>query len=131
MAAITGFSGVIKAATSGTTVAAVSELKSWSVEETADTVETTVMSDTTKSFKKTLKGWSGSCELNYEPGNAVQADLLIGESVDLEFYPAGVGVSTKWAGTAIVTSASSSGDIGDMVGSSISFQGTGALTVTA
>ena len=84
MAAITGFSGVVKAVTSGGTLAAVSELKSWSV-----------------------------------------------ESIDLEFYPGGTGASTKWAGTAIVTGTSSSGDSGDLVGSSITFQGTGALTVTA
>ena len=131
MAAITGFSGVVKAVTSGGTLAAVSELKSWSVEESVDTVENTVMGDSVKSFTKTLKGWTGSCELNYEPGDAVQADLLIGESIDLEFYPGGTGASTKWGGTAIVTGTSSSGDSGDLVGSSITFQGTGALTVTA
>ncbi len=131
MAAITGFSGVLKAVTNGGTLAVVSELKSWSVEESADTVEATTMGNTVKTFTKTLKSWTGSCELNYEPGNAAQADLLIGESIDLEFYPGGTGASTKWGGTAIVTGASASGDVGDLVGSSISFQGTGALTITA
>jgi hypothetical protein len=131
MATINGIDGALKAVTTGGTQAVVSELKGWSVEETADTVETTVMGATTKSFAATLKSWSGTCELNYEPGNAVQIDLLIGESVDVEFYPKGVANSTKFTGTGIVTSHSRSGSMADLVGSSVSLQGTGALVVVA
>ena len=131
MATMKGINGAIKAVTTGGTLAAINELKGWSVEETVDTLEDTVMGDTSKTFLTTLKSWTCSCELNYDPANAIQIDLLIGETVDVEFYPNGTGNSTKFAGTGIVTSHSRSGAIADMVGSSVSIQGSGALTVTA
>ena len=131
MATINGIDGAIKAVTTGGTPAVISELKGWAVEETADTVETTVMGNTSKTFATTLKSWTGTCEVNYEPGNAVQMDMLIGEPVDVEFYPNTVSNSTKFTGTALVTSHSRSGAMGDLVGSSISLQGSGALTVVA
>ena len=54
MATMKGVDGALKAVTSGGSVAAINELKGWSVEETMDTVEDTVMGDTSKSFKTTL-----------------------------------------------------------------------------
>ena len=131
MATINGIDGALKAVTAGGSKAVVSELKGWSVEETVDTVETTVMGDTSKTFAATLKSWTGTCEVNYEPGNAVQIDMLIGETVDVEFYPKGIANSTKFTGTAIVGSHGRSGSMADLVGSSISLQGSGALTVVA
>jgi hypothetical protein len=123
-----GIDGALKAITTGGTLAAVNELKGWSVEQTMDTVEDTVMGDTSKSFKTTLKGWTATCELNYDPANA---DLLIGETIDVEFFPNGAGNSTKLKGTGYVTSSGVSGAMADMVGNSVSIQGTGALTLTA
>jgi hypothetical protein len=131
MATIKGINGALKAITSGGTPAVINELKGWSVEETVDTVEDTVMGDTSKTFQTTLKGWTATCELNLDPANAVQVDLLIGEYVDVEFYPNGASASTKFAGTGWVSSHSRSGAMADMVGSSVSIQGTGALTVSA
>jgi len=131
MATMKGIDGALKAVTTGGTVAQINELKGWSVEETVDTVEDSVMGDTSKTFKTTIKGWTATCELNYDPANAIQADLLIAETVDVEFYPNGVGNSTKLVGTAYVTSGSLSGAMADMVGKSVSLQGTGALTLTA
>jgi len=131
MATMKGIDGALKAITTGGTLAAVNELKGWSVEQTMDTVEDTVMGDTSKSFKTTLKGWTATCELNYDPANAVQADLLIGETIDVEFFPNGSGNSTKFKGTGYVTSSGVSGAMADMVGNSVSIQGTGALTLTA
>jgi len=129
MATYKGVSGQVKAATTGSSVVAVTELKGWSVEETIDTVEDTSMGDASKTFKATLKGWTGSIELNYDPATPAQIDLLIGESIDLEFYPDSGTVGTKFTGTGIVTSHSRSGSLADMVGSSVSFQGSGALVV--
>ena len=131
MATIKGVNGALKAITTGGTLAAIGQLKGWSVEESVDTVEDTVMGDTTKTFAPTLKSWTATVELNYDPASAVHQDLIIGETVDVEFYPNGTGNSTKFAGTGIVTSASRSGALADMVGSSVSLQGTGALTITA
>ncbi len=129
MATFKGIDGQVKAVTSGGAVAVVAELKGWSVEETIDTVEDSVMGDTTKTFKTGLKSWTGTLELNYDPSDAAQIDMLIGESIDVEFYPDSNTASTKFTGTGIVTSHSRSGALADMVGSSVSLQGTGALTV--
>ena len=129
MATYKGVSGQVKAITTGGSPSGINELKGWSVEETVDTIEDTTMEDTSKTFKATLKSWTGTVELNYDPANAAQIDLLIGESIDLEFYPDAGTAGTKFTGTGIVTSHSRSGSMADMVGSSVSFQGTGALTV--
>ena len=129
MATYKGISGQVKAVTTGGSVAVIPELKAWSVEETLDTIEDTAMGDATKTFKAGLKSWTGTIEMNYDPTNAAQIDLLIGESIDVEFYPDSGTATTKFTGTGIVTSHSRSGAMGDMVGSSVSLQGTGALTV--
>ena len=129
MATYKGISGQVKAVTTGGSVAVIPELKAWSVEETLDTIEDTAMGDSVKTFKAGLKGWTGTIEMNYDPTNAAQIDLLIGESIDVEFYPDSGTATTKFTGTGIVTSHSRSGAMGDMVGSSVSLQGTGALTV--
>ena len=130
MATYKGISGQVKAVTTGGSVAVIPELKAWSVEETLDTIEDTAMGDATKTFKAGLKSWTGTIEMNYDPTNAAQIDLLIGESIDVEFYPDSGTAGTKFTGTGIVTSHSRSGAMGDMVGSSVSLQGTGALTVS-
>ena len=130
MATYKGIDGSVKLIThGGSPSTAVSELKSWSVEETVDTVETTTMGDTSKTFDTTLKGWTGTLEMNYDPTNAVQIDLLVGEKIAVEFYPETATASTKFEGNALVTSHSRSGSMADMVGSSVSIQGTGVLTV--
>ena len=129
MATYKGISGQVKAVTTGGSVAVIPELKGWSVEETLDTIEDTAMGDSVKTFKAGLKSWTGTIEMNYDPTNAAQIDMLIGDSIDVEFYPDSGTATTKFTGTGIVTSHSRSGAMGDMVGSSVSFQGTGALTV--
>ena len=67
----------------------------------------------------------------YDLSNATQADLVVGETVDVKIWPNTTSQAESYAGTAVVTSTSQSGAIGDIVTSSISVQGTGALTVVA
>jgi hypothetical protein len=86
---------------------------------------------TSKTFTSGIKGWTASCELLYDLSNAVQADLVVGESVDIKIWPNTVSQAESYAGSGIVTSTSQSGEIGDLVGSSITVQGTGALTTVA
>jgi len=131
MATYRGQDGVFQAITTGGSLASVSQLKSWSVEENIDAIETTTMSDTSKTYSAGIKGWTASCELLYDLSNAVQADLVVGESVDIKIWPNTVSNTESWAGTGIVTATSQSGAIGDIVTSSVSVQGTGALTVVA
>ena len=41
------------------------------------------MGDTSKTFTTGIKSWTASCEVLYDLSNAVQADLVIGETVDI------------------------------------------------
>ncbi len=131
MASYRGEDGVFQAITSGGTLATVSNLRSWEISETAESIESTVMGDTSKTFKAGHKSWTASCEVLYDLANAVQADLVVGESVDIKIWPNTASQTESFAGTAIVTATSQSGEIGDLVASSISLQGTGALTTVA
>jgi len=131
MATYKGQDGVFQAITSGGTLASVSQLKSWEISEEAEAIESTTMSDTSKTFVTGIKGWTASCEVLYDLSNAVQADLVVGESVDIKIWPNTVSQAESFAGTGIVTSTSQSGAIGDIVTSSVTVQGTGALTTVA
>ena len=131
MATYKGQDGVFQAITTGGSLASVTNLKSWSIDETIDSIESSVMGDTTKTFVTGQKSWTASCELLYDLSNAVQADLVIGESVDIKVWPNTVSQAESFAGTGIVTSTSQSGALGDLVGSSVTVQGTSALTVVA
>ena len=131
MATYKGQDGVFQAITTGGTLASTNNLKSWSVEESTDSIESTVMGATAKTFTTGIKSWTASCELLYDLSNAVQADMVIGETVDIKIYPNTASQTESFAGTAIVTATSQSGAIGDLVTSSITLQGTGALTVVA
>jgi len=132
MATYKGQDGVLQVALSGG-LQSVNNLKSWSIEQTVDSIETSTMGATgdAKTFVTGQGAWTASCEVLYDLSNAVQADLVVGESVDIKIWPNTVSNTESWAGTGIVTTSSQSGEIGDMVGSSITVQGTGVLTTVA
>ena len=131
MATYKGQDGVFQAITTGGSLASTNNLKSWSIEESTDSIETTVMGNTSKTFTTGIKSWTASCEVLYDLSNAVQADLVIGETVDIKIFPNTSSQTESYAGTGIVTATSQSGALGDMVNSSVTVQGTGALTVVA
>ena len=132
MATYKGQDGVFQAIDPvGGTLASVSNLRSWEISEEVDAIESTVMGNTSKTFTTGIKGWTASCEVLYDLSDAVQADLVVGSTVDIKIWPNTVAQAESFAGSAVVTSSSQSGAIGDLVASSISLQGTGALTVVA
>ena len=131
MATYRGQDGVFQAITTGGSLASVTSLKGWSIEENIDAIENTVMGATSKTYSAGIKGWTASCELLYDLSDAVQADLVVGESVDIKIWPNTVSQAESFAGTGIVTSTSQSGAIGDIVTSSVTVQGSGALTTVA
>ena len=133
MATYKGQDGVFQAITTGGSLATVTNLKSWNISQTVDSIETSTMGATgdAKTFTTGQSSWTATCELLYDLSNAVQADLVLGESVDIKIWPNTVSQAESWAGTGIVTDTGQSGAIGDMVGSSITVQGTGVLTTVA
>jgi len=125
MATHTGSEGTIKV---GTTV--VGELRSYSLEQTADTIEDTSMGDTTRTYKSALKGWSGSASLFFDETDAGQTALALGTEIALKVYPEGASSGDKYYyGQAIITGSNVSASFDGMVEAEVTFTGTGALTL--
>jgi predicted secreted protein len=109
---------------------AVAEIRSYSVEETADTLETTSMGDAARTHLASLTSFSGSLDVYWDEADTAQIALTVGSSVTIKFYPEGTASSAKYySGTAIVTGVSRSASFDGLVEASISVQGTGALTL--
>ncbi len=109
---------------------AVAEIRSYSVEETADTLETTSMGDAARTHLASLTSFSGSLDVYWDEVDTAQIALTVGTSVTIKFYPEGTASSAKYySGTAIVTGVSRSASFDGLVEASISVQGTGVLTL--
>lgn len=109
---------------------AIAEVRSYSIEETADTVEDTVMGDTARTFLPSLTSWSGSVDVFWDETDTTgQGAADVGSSITLNLYPEGSTTGdVYYTGTAIVTGKTVTGSFDGMIEASISFQGTGALT---
>jgi len=127
MATHKGSEGLIKVGS-----ATVAEVKSYSLEESADTIETTKMGDAARTYLPSLTSFSGSIDCFWdETDTSGQVALAVGASVTLVFYPEGADSGdTYYSGTALVTGKTITGSFDGMVEASISVQGTGAITTT-
>lgn len=125
MATHKGSEGLVKVGS-----ATVAEVKSYSLEESADTLETTKMGDAARTYLPSLTSFSGSVDCFWdETDSAGQVALAVGASVTLVFYPEGAASGdTYYSGTALVTGKTITGSFDGMVEASISVQGTGALS---
>jgi len=125
MATHKGSEGLVKVGS-----ATVAEVKSYSLEESADTLETTKMGDAARTYLPSLTSFSGSVDCFWdETDSAGQVALSVGASVTLVFYPEGAASGdTYYSGTALVTGKTITGSFDGMVEASISVQGTGALS---
>tara|TARA_Y100000296_G_C4948516_1_gene145052 strand:+ start:35 stop:424 length:390 start_codon:yes stop_codon:yes gene_type:complete len=108
----------------------VAEVRDWSLEETAETIDSTEMSDSAKTFEVGTTSWSGSLNAWWdETDTSGQGAMTAGASVTLNLYPEGAtSGDTYGSGTAIISSISKSAGIDGLVEASFSFQGSGALT---
>lgn len=122
-----GSEGIVRVAGTST----VGEVRSFSVESTADTLETTTMGVTARTYLPSLTSWSGSVDVLWDETDAGQTALTIGTELQVSFYPEGnVSTDTYYTGTAIVTGISVNSSYDGLVESSVSIQGDGALTIT-
>ena len=109
---------------------AVAEIKSYSVEETSDTVEVTSMGDSFRDYLPTLTSFSGSIDVFWDEEDTAQIALQVGTEVTIKFYPEGTDTGDKYyQGTAIVTGLSISASFDGMVEASVSIQGKSDLTL--
>ena len=127
MATHKGSEGTVKVGSN-----AVAEIRSYSLEETADTLEDTSMGDASRTYLTGLKTFSGSVDVFWdETDTDGQVSFAVGSSVTLAVYPEGdTAGDTYYSGTAIVTGRTITSSFDGMVEASFTLQGTGALTAT-
>ena len=127
MATHTGSEGTVRVGAN-----TIAEIRSYSIEETSDTAEDTSMGDAYRTFKTTLKAWTGSVDVFWdETDTNGQVALAVGSEVTVNFYPEGAtaGVSERYyQGSAIVTGKTVTASFDGMVESTITLQGNGALS---
>jgi hypothetical protein len=127
MATHTGSEGTVKVGSN-----AIAEIRSFSIEESADTLETTTMGDTARTYSSSLTTFTGSVDVFWdETDTSGQGALTIGAEVTLNLYPEGdTSGDTYYTGTDIVTGRTINSSFDGLVEMSISVQGSGALTET-
>lgn len=108
----------------------VAEIRSWSVNQTVDTVDDTVMGDTWKTHLVGIPEWDGEMECFWdETDTNGQESLTIGASVTLNLYPEGASSTDKYyTGTASVTRIGVALSVDGGVMRTVGFKGNGALT---
>lgn len=113
----------------------VAMLTSWTVSQSAETLECAYMGVSWKDYMAGLNSWEGSAEANFTdtasaagmtPAQIAANEVLVGSEVNLIFYPVAAG-TMSFTGTAIVTSVDNNASLGDVQTVSLSFTGTGAL----
>lgn len=127
MATHTGSEGTVKVGSN-----AIAEIRSFSIEQTADTLEDTTMGDTARTYKSSLTNYTGTVDVLWDETDTTgQGALTIGAEVTLNLYPEGdASGDTYYTGSAIVTGRTINSSYDGLVEMSISVQGNGALTET-
>ena len=125
MATHTGSEGTVRVGSTNDVL----EIRSYSIEETADTAEDTSMGDSYRTFKTTLKAWTGSVDVFWDELDTTgQGALIVGSEVAVRFMPEGATSGDSYlTGNAIVTGKTITGSFDGMVESTITLQGTGTL----
>ena len=132
--AVSGNGGVLQISPDDSTYSAVASLTDWSLETSADTLETTAMgANNHKTFIPGQFSWSGSASAHWTDDDvaqeAIETALTAGDSTFyIKLYPVGTSSGDWWSGLIVVSSVSFSGALNSPVGFSFSFQGSGALT---
>ena len=129
MATTTGSSGIVKLAVAQGTVAVVGEVRSYTIETSADTIEDSIMGDTARTYKAGLEASTVSLECYWDDTDAQQLVLDSRASIDFEIYPTGTGTGEKYyTGNGIVTSKSITAAFDGMVEGAFAIQVNGAVT---
>tara|TARA_Y100001937_G_scaffold93710_1_gene126958 strand:- start:688 stop:1119 length:432 start_codon:yes stop_codon:yes gene_type:complete len=134
----TGESGVVKFTdNSSSSVINVASIRSFTVDQELDAIESTVMGSGARTYIPGLRQFSGSMDIYFRDESG-QGNINLFDAVNegtttslIELYPSGETTGIKLSGTVIVTGHSITANFDGMVEASVTFQGTGALTKTA
>jgi len=108
----------------------VAEVQNWSLTETAETIDTSSMGDTARSYVSGLTSASGSVAVRWDETDTTgQGAMTVGASVTLNLYPEGADTGDTYATmSAIITEAGVSATFDSLVEATFSFQVDGAVT---
>jgi predicted secreted protein len=125
MATFKGKDGVVKVGSNS-----MAEVRGWSVEETAETIDDTVMGDDDATHLVTINRWTGSCDVLFDDTDTNgQVAATVGASISVSFQMEGdTAGDHKLSGTATVTSRSISAQHDGIVEATLQLEGNGALT---
>lgn len=127
-----GINGVAKFDVGGSATTLASVI-SFTVTNTGDTIETSAMGSSARTYLPGLTNFTGSMELYFRDDDSAQQALFSGPgatAATVEFFPSGETTGIKLSGEVIITSHEISAANDAAVTASVSFQGSGALTKT-
>ena len=108
----------------------VGELTSFTLETTGDVVEDTALTDATKSFVAGRTSFSGTLEMHFDETDTPQTNLTAGSSLAFILLPEGNSSGDRsFTGTGIVSGMSVNNSMDAIISRTVTFQGTGALTI--
>jgi len=125
MATHAGSEGTVKVGAN-----AIAEIRSFSVEETGDTIDDSTMGDVSRTYIAGLRTYTASIDCLWDETNTTgQGALTVGATVTLNLYPEGATAGDiYYTGSAIVTGRTITASFDGLVEMSITCQGSGALT---
>lgn len=106
------------------------EIVDWALTETADTIDTTSMGDSARTFVPSLKSASGSVACRWDEADTTgQGAMTAGAEVTMNVYPEGAVTGDTYATfSAIITEEGKSSSFDGLVEASFSFQVNGVVT---
>jgi len=133
MANYQGNNGSVKIKSGSDTLTAVADVRTWSVSVNRETVETTAMGDDFRTYLKGIGMFNGSMDIVYNDSESTVVATSLNPDTDaavtVEFYNDSAD-GTKFVGTVIVTAFTVNASYDGLATASVTFQGTGAPTVT-
>ena len=124
MANHTGVDGLVQAG--GNTVA---ELTSWTLSASAEVIDATLLTSTSKVTKAGSKSYTGSVEMFWDESDTAQTSIVEAAEVTFLFLPEGnTSGDVSWSVSGIVDSLEFGAAVDGMVTASASFASNGALT---
>lgn len=110
------------------------QVRSWSLEETVDTLDATVMSSSTgfifRDVLPSFKSWTSTVDFIYDPADTTQANVRLkaGNTVNIGVFPEGDNNGDDvWGGKAMITAISQTASFDGLVEASMTVEGRATL----
>lgn len=126
MATFNGNGGIVKTGTD-----AIAEVLDFSIDEAANTVDDTVLGDTSSTHKEGLHSWSGSINCFWDDTDtAGQVTLTIGSTVAINLLPEGATTGdAQYSGNCTIVGISRAVANDSIITQSFTFTGNGDLAI--